>query len=131
MDRELDDQANIIKTKEEIENNQQPKPRTKTQMDETILNQEEFNLKEYIKTENTKKYILLEDAKYVFNINIRRSDDGKTLTFATYIFLLFCAYLKSSYCNAISFLKPCPLESIPFTPYLFSAFKTIKYPIYN
>ena len=46
MDRELDDQANIIKTKEEIENNQQPKPRTKTQMDETILNQEEFNLKE-------------------------------------------------------------------------------------
>ena len=58
MDRELDDQANIIKTKEEIENNQQPKPRTKTQMDETILNQEEFNLKEYIKTENTKKYII-------------------------------------------------------------------------
>ena len=87
MDRELDDQANIIKTKEEIENNQQPKPRTKTQMDETILNQEEFNLKEYIKTENTKKYILLEDAKYVFNINIRRSDDGKTLTFETIKYL--------------------------------------------
>ena len=78
---------NIIKTKEEIENNQQPKPRTKTQMDETILNQEEFNLKEYIKTENTKKYILLEDAKYVFNINIRRSDDGKTLTFETIKYL--------------------------------------------
>lgn len=51
--------------------------------------------------------------------------------FATYIFLLFCAYLKSSYCNAISFLKPCPLASIPFTPYLFSAFKTIRYPVYN
>ena len=37
-------------------------------MDETILNQEEFTLKEYIKVENSKKYILLEDAKYVFNI---------------------------------------------------------------
>ena len=87
MDRELDDQANIIKTKEEIENNQQPKPRTKTQMDETILNQEEFNLKEYIKTENTKKYILLEDAKYVFNINVRRSNDGKNLAFETIKYL--------------------------------------------
>ena len=42
LDRELDEQANIIKTKEETENNIQPKPRTKTQMDETILNQEEF-----------------------------------------------------------------------------------------
>ena len=33
------------------------------------------------------KYILLEDAKYVFNINIRRSDDGKTLTFETIKYL--------------------------------------------
>ena len=73
MDRELDEQANIIKTKEETENNIQPKPRTKTQMDETILNQE--------------KYILLEDAKYVFNINIRRSDDGKILTFESIKYL--------------------------------------------
>ena len=87
MDRELDEQANIIKTKEETENNIQPKPRTKTQMDETILNQEEFSLKGYIKTENTKKYILLEDAKYVFNINIRRSDDGKILTFESIKYL--------------------------------------------
>ena len=55
MDRELDEQANIIKTKEETENNIQPKPRTKTQMDETILNQEEFSLKEYIKTENIRR----------------------------------------------------------------------------
>ena len=78
MDRELDEQANIIKTKEETENNIQPKPRTKTQMDETILNQEEFSLKEYI---------LLEDAKYVFNINIRRSDDGKILTFESIKYL--------------------------------------------
>ena len=50
-------------------------------MDETILNQEEFTLKEYIKVENSKKYILLEDAKYVFNINVRRSNDGKNLAF--------------------------------------------------
>ena len=71
MDRELDEQANIIKTKEETENNIQPKPR----------------IKEYIKTENTKKYILLEDAKYVFNINIRRSDDGKILTFESIKYL--------------------------------------------
>ena len=56
-------------------------------MDETILNQEEFSLKEYIKTENTKKYILLEDAKYVFNINIRRSDDGKILIFESIKYL--------------------------------------------
>ena len=52
-------------------------------MDETILNQEEFNLTEYIKIENGKKYIFLDDAKYVFNMNIRRSADGRILTFET------------------------------------------------
>ena len=56
-------------------------------MDETILNQEEFTLKEYIKVENSKKYILLEDAKYVFNINVRRSNDGKNLAFETIKYL--------------------------------------------
>ena len=33
--------------------------------------------------------------------------------------------------NAISFLNPCPLESTPYIPYLFSAFNTTKYPVYN
>ena len=73
MDRELDDQANIIKTKEEIENNQQPKPRTKTQMDETILNQEEFNLKEYIKGGKDEMNKLMNEVKklhgYLQNVN--------------------------------------------------------------
>ena len=56
-------------------------------MDETILNQEEFNLIEYIKIENGKIYILLDDSKYVFNINIRMSEDGKTLIFETIKYL--------------------------------------------
>ena len=56
-------------------------------MDETILNQEEFNLTEYIKIENGKKYIFLDDAKYVFNMNIRRSADGRILTFETIKYL--------------------------------------------
>ena len=56
-------------------------------MDETILNQEEFNLTEYIKIENGKKYILLDDAKYVFNINIRMSEDRKALIFETIKYL--------------------------------------------
>lgn len=56
-------------------------------MDETILNQEEFNLTEYIKIENGKKYILLDDSKYVFNINIRMSEDGKALIFETIKYL--------------------------------------------
>ena len=56
-------------------------------MDETILNQEEFNLTEYIKIENGKKYILLDDSKYVFNINIRMSEDGKALMFETIKYL--------------------------------------------
>lgn len=56
-------------------------------MDETILNQEEFNLTEYIKIENGKKYVFLDDAKYVFNMNIRRSEDGKTLIFETIKYL--------------------------------------------
>mgnify|MGYP000026791522 FL=1 len=56
-------------------------------MDETILNQEEFNLTEYIKIENGKKYIFLDDAKYVFNMNIRRSEDGRILTFESIKYL--------------------------------------------
>ena len=56
-------------------------------MDETILNQEEFNLTEYIKIENGKKYILLDDSKYVFNINIRMSEDVKALIFETIKYL--------------------------------------------
>ena len=56
-------------------------------MDETILNQEEFNLTEYIKIENGKKYILLDDSKYVFNINIRMSEDRKALIFETIKYL--------------------------------------------
>ena len=56
-------------------------------MDETILNQEEFNLTEYIKIENGKKYILLDDSKYVFNINIRMSEDGKALIFESIKYL--------------------------------------------
>ena len=48
-------------------------------MDETILNQEEFNLTEYIKIENGKKYVFLDDAKYVFNMNIRRSEESLLL----------------------------------------------------
>lgn len=56
-------------------------------MDETILNQEEFNLTEYIKIENGKKYVFLDDAKYVFNMNIRRSEDGRILTFESIKYL--------------------------------------------
>ena len=65
-------------------------------MDETILNQEEFNLTEYIKIENGKKYILLDDSKYVFNINIRMSEDGKTLIFESikYLEKSVAAYLN-------------------------------------
>lgn len=68
----------------------------------------------------------------IFVIPILYTDSLPIVSFlATYIFLLFCAYLKSSYCNAISFLNPCPLESTPYIPYLFSAFNTTKYPVYN
>lgn len=67
--RQLDENAEIIPTEEEKRQNpvvivEEPK----TQMDESILNQEVFNLTSEIQEINGTNYIAIEDAKYVFNL---------------------------------------------------------------
>lgn len=88
LDRELDKQAQIVLTEEEKKSETKtPKKREKTKMDETILNEEKFTLKNPIKKVNQQKYLSLEDAKYAFNIDIQEKEGGRIINFKTIKYL--------------------------------------------
>lgn len=95
LDRELDENGELLKTEQEIKENKDIQPREKTSIDNAILNQENFTLKSGILVKDGKRYVTLEDAKYIFNINIVKNGE-KRITFQTipYLEKKVAAYLE-------------------------------------
>ncbi len=95
LDRQLDNDAKLLRNEKEKEG-EEIKKREEDQMDKTIFGQEHFKLSKSIKIENNKKYVSLEDARYLFNMDFKQSADKKI------IYMYTINYLESLIANKLN-----------------------------